>query len=69
MSACSIRRHQKLVEEGPWLSDEKRSEIGDLVCRGAESVGSKPGTLRDANGDFYFLEVNPRVSRTHSDKN
>ena len=68
---CSIqRRHQKLVEEGPWLSDEKREEIGALVCKGAESVGYKGLAtfefLRDANGDFYFLEVNPRVQVEHT---
>ena len=68
---CSIqRRHQKLVEEGPWLTDEKRHEIGELVCRGAESVGYKGLAtfefLRDANGDFYFLEVNPRVQVEHT---
>ena len=61
---------QKLVEEGPWLSDEKRAEIGNLVCRGAESVGYKGLAtfefLRDANGDFYFLEVNPRVQVEHT---
>ena len=68
---CSIqRRHQKLVEEGPWLSDEKRSEVGDLVCRGAEAVGYKGLAtfefLRDAHGEFYFLEVNPRVQVEHT---
>ena len=68
---CSIqRRHQKLIEEGPWLSDEKRAEIGALVCSGAESVGYKGLAtfefLRDANGDFYFLEVNPRVQVEHT---
>ena len=68
---CSIqRRHQKLVEEGPWLTDEKRAEIGELVCKGAESVGYKGLAtfefLRDANGDFYFLEVNPRVQVEHT---
>jgi acetyl/propionyl-CoA carboxylase alpha subunit len=68
---CSIqRRHQKLVEEGPWLTDEKRKEVGDLVCRGAEAVGYKGLAtfefLRDANGDFYFLEVNPRVQVEHT---
>ena len=68
---CSIqRRHQKLVEEGPWLTDEKRAEIGALVCQGAESVGYKGLAtfefLRDANGDFYFLEVNPRVQVEHT---
>ena len=68
---CSIqRRHQKLVEEGPWLTPEKREEIGALVCKGAESVGYKGLAtfefLRDANGDFYFLEVNPRVQVEHT---
>ena len=68
---CSIqRRHQKLVEEGPWLDEAKRAEIGELVCQGAESVGySGLATfefLRDANGDFYFLEVNPRVQVEHT---
>ncbi|HIF90663.1 MAG TPA: ATP-grasp domain-containing protein [Candidatus Poseidoniales archaeon] len=68
---CSIqRRHQKLVEEGPWLDEAKRAEIGDLVCRGAESVGYKGLAtfefLRDAHGDFYFLEVNPRVQVEHT---
>ena len=68
---CSIqRRHQKLVEEGPWLSDSKRAEIGALVCAGAESVGYKGLAtfefLRDLNGDFYFLEVNPRVQVEHT---
>lgn len=68
---CSIqRRHQKLVEEGPWLSDDKRAEIGALVCKGAEAVGYKGLAtfefLRDANGDFYFLEVNPRVQVEHT---
>jgi len=68
---CSIqRRHQKLVEEGPWLDDAKRAEIGALVCAGAESVGYKGLAtfefLRDAAGDFYFLEVNPRVQVEHT---
>jgi acetyl/propionyl-CoA carboxylase alpha subunit len=68
---CSIqRRHQKLVEEGPWLSDEERERIGALVCKGAESVGYKGLAtfefLRDADGDFYFLEVNPRVQVEHT---
>ena len=68
---CSIqRRHQKLVEEGPWLDEAKREEIGTLVCAGAESVGYKGLAtfefLRDKNGDFYFLEVNPRVQVEHT---
>lgn len=68
---CSIqRRHQKLVEEGPWLSDDVRAKIGNLVCMGAQSVGYKGLAtfefLRDKNGDFFFLEVNPRVQVEHT---
>ena len=68
---CSIqRRHQKLVEEGPWLDDKVRAEIGSLVCNGAESVGYKGLAtfefLRDVHGDFFFLEVNPRVQVEHT---
>ena len=68
---CSIqRRHQKLLEEGPWLSDEVRAEIGSRVCAGAEAVGYKGLAtfefLRDVHGKFYFLEVNPRVQVEHT---
>ncbi len=68
---CSIqRRHQKLLEEGPWLSDEVREEIGARVCAGAEAVGYKGLAtfefLRDSRGEFYFLEVNPRVQVEHT---
>ena len=68
---CSIqRRHQKLLEEGPWLSEEVRLEIGAKVCAGAEAVGYKGLAtfefLRDAHGEFYFLEVNPRVQVEHT---
>ncbi len=68
---CSIqRRHQKLIEEGPWLTPEVREEIGARVCEGARAVGYKGLAtfefLRDAHGDFYFLEVNPRVQVEHT---
>ncbi|MDP6856897.1 MAG: biotin carboxylase N-terminal domain-containing protein [Candidatus Thalassarchaeaceae archaeon] len=68
---CSIqRRHQKLLEEGPWLSEEVRAEIGAKVCAGAEAVGYRGLAtfefLRDSQGDFYFLEVNPRVQVEHT---
>ena len=68
---CSIqRRHQKILEEGPWLSNEVREEIGSKVVAGAEAVGYKGLAtfefLRDSNGDFYFLEVNPRVQVEHT---
>ena len=68
---CSIqRRHQKILEEGPWLSEEVREELGSKVVAGAEAVGYKGLAtfefLRDSNGDFYFLEVNPRVQVEHT---
>ncbi len=68
---CSIqRRHQKLLEEGPWLTEEVRAEIGGRVCEGAKSVGYRGLAtfefLRDKNGEFYFLEVNPRVQVEHT---
>ena len=68
---CSIqRRHQKLLEEGPWLSEEIRADIGSRVCNGARAVGYRGLAtfefLRDKNGEFYFLEVNPRVQVEHT---
>ena len=68
---CSIqRRHQKLLEEGPWLSDEVREKIGSKVCEGARAVGYRGLAtfefLRDKNGEFFFLEVNPRVQVEHT---
>lgn len=68
---CSIqRRHQKILEEGPWLSDEIRKEIGEKVVAGAKAVGycglATFEFLRDSRGDFYFLEVNPRVQVEHT---
>ena len=68
---CSIqRRHQKILEEGPWLSEEIRREIGEKVVAGAKAVGYRGLAtfefLRDSSGDFYFLEVNPRVQVEHT---
>ena len=64
---CSINAAAKLVEEGPWLSDEKRQEIGELVC------GAEPRLQRVSNLNFLeilmatsFLEVNPRVQVEHT---
>ena len=54
---CSIqRRHQKIIEEGPWLSEEVRKELGSKVVAGAEAVGYKGLAtfefLRDSDGEF-----------------
>ena len=68
---CSIqRRHQKILEEGPWLDEDTRNSMGRKVVEGAKKVGySGLATfefLRDSNGEFYFLEVNPRVQVEHT---
>ena len=68
---CSIqRRHQKIIEEGPWLTNEEREDLGARVVAGAESIGySGLATfefLRSSDGEFYFMEVNPRVQVEHT---
>ena len=68
---CSIqRRHQKIIEEGPWISEEERKDIGSKVVAGAEAIGYRGLAtfefLRNSNGQFYFMEVNPRVQVEHT---
>lgn len=69
---CSIqRRHQKLVEESPSLAVDAalREKMGATAVRIAKSVGYRnAGTcefLLDADGRYYFLEVNSRLQVEH----
>ena len=69
---CSIqRRHQKLVEEAPSpvLTEELRAEMGDAAVRAAKAIDYVgAGTvefLLDADGSFYFMEMNTRIQVEH----
>lgn len=70
---CSIqRRHQKLVEESPSraVGEDLRSRICEAAVRIGRAVDYvSAGTvefLLDPEGNFYFLEVNPRLQVEHT---
>jgi acetyl-CoA/propionyl-CoA carboxylase, biotin carboxylase, biotin carboxyl carrier protein len=68
---CSIqRRHQKLIEEAPapHVDEEMRARIGKIATDAAEAVGYRSaGTVEglQADGDYFFLEMNTRVQVEH----
>ena len=69
---CSIqRRHQKVVEESPSLavSADLRARMTSAAALVAKAVGyTNAGTIEfllDADGAFYFLEMNTRLQVEH----
>ncbi|MGD8709576.1 MAG: pyruvate carboxylase, partial [Ectothiorhodospiraceae bacterium] len=71
---CTVqRRNQKVVERAPapYLDDRRRQELCDAALRLGRAAGySNAGTvefLMDADtGEFFFIEVNPRIQVEHT---
>lgn len=69
---CSIqRRHQKLIEEAPAprLPEKSRSALLKAAVKGAKAGKyTNAGTLEfllDADGNFFFMEMNTRIQVEH----
>ncbi|QPH52636.1 pyruvate carboxylase [Pontivivens ytuae] len=71
---CSVqRRNQKVVERAPapYLSPTQREqlcELGRKICAHVnyECAGTVEFLMDMDSGDFYFIEVNPRVQVEHT---
>ncbi|MCB9757303.1 MAG: acetyl-CoA carboxylase biotin carboxylase subunit [Candidatus Omnitrophica bacterium] len=69
---CSIqRRHQKLLEESPSpaLDAKLRKRMGETAVKIAKACNYRGvGTIEyllNANGEFYFMEMNTRIQVEH----
>jgi acetyl-CoA carboxylase biotin carboxylase subunit len=69
---CSLqRRHQKIIEEAPCVSlnEAGRRAICEAAVLGARAAGYRSlGTMEfllDAEGRFYFIEMNTRLQVEH----
>jgi pyruvate carboxylase subunit A len=70
---CSLqRRHQKVLEiaPSPVLTRRQREKLGRVCVEAAKKIGYYGvGTwefLMDKYGNFYFMEVNPRLQVEHT---
>ena len=69
---CSVqRRNQKLVEESPSpaINAKLREKLGAAAVRAAKAANyTSAGTIEflyDAEGNFYFMEMNTRIQVEH----
>jgi pyruvate carboxylase len=71
---CTVqRRHQKVVERAPapYFNQQQRDELCEAALRLGRAAGyQNAGTvefLQDIDsGEFYFIEVNPRIQVEHT---
>jgi pyruvate carboxylase len=71
---CSVqRRNQKVVERAPapYLNEKLRRKLCDAALRLAEAAnyvnaGTCEFLIDRDNGEFYFIEVNPRIQVEHT---
>ncbi len=71
---CSVqRRHQKIVERAPapYLNAAQQKDICDQALRlmnhvGYENAGTVEFLMDVESGNFYFIEVNPRLQVEHT---
>jgi pyruvate carboxylase len=70
---CTVqRRHQKVIEvaPAPFLDPALREQVCETAVQFARAVGYvNAGTvefLLDGDGQFYFIEINPRIQVEHT---
>ncbi|MGQ3675528.1 pyruvate carboxylase [Xanthobacter sp. TB0139] len=71
---CTIqRRHQKVVERAPapYLDDAARARLAEAALRIGKAThyvgaGTVEFLMDSDTGDFYFIEVNPRIQVEHT---